>query len=95
LYGKEEAKDNRHKSSLGNDVDKLIRSMRYGQTNGIPQGSVLMDFIAEMVLGYADTLIIEKLKEIERNKDYEILHKDYEILRYRDDLTKLLQGSQY
>jgi hypothetical protein len=44
-----------------------------------------MDFIAEMVLGYADTLIIEKLKEIERNKDYEILHKDYEILRYRDD----------
>jgi hypothetical protein len=52
LYGKEEAKDNRHKSSLGNDVDKLIRSMRYGQTNGIPQGSVLMDFIAEMVLGY-------------------------------------------
>jgi hypothetical protein len=37
-----------------------------------------------MVLGYADTLIIEKLKEIERNKDYEILHKDY-----------VLQGSQY
>jgi hypothetical protein len=34
--------------------------MRHGQTNGIPQGSVLMDFIAEMVLGYADTLITKK-----------------------------------
>jgi hypothetical protein len=28
--------------------------MNNGQTNGIPQGSVLMDFIAEMVLGYID-----------------------------------------
>jgi hypothetical protein len=44
-----------------------------------------MDFIAEMVLGYADTLIIEKLKEIERNKDYEIeRNKDYEIERNKD-----------
>jgi hypothetical protein len=52
--------------------------MRHGQTNGIPQGSVLMDFIAEMVLGYADTLITKKLKEIKCDKDYQIL-------RYRDD----------
>jgi hypothetical protein len=60
LDGKKEAKGSDHKSSLGDQVDMLIRSMRHGQTNGIPQGSVLMDFIAEMVLGYADTLITKK-----------------------------------
>lgn len=51
--------------------------MSFGQTNGIPQGSVLMDFIAEIVLGYVDLLLTEKLdsKEI----------KDYHILRFRDD----------
>jgi hypothetical protein len=31
-----------------------MRGMNFSQTNGIPQGSVLMDFIAEMVLGYID-----------------------------------------
>ena len=51
--------------------------MRYGQTNGIPQGSVLMDFIAEMVLGYIDTLSSDRIKA------NNII--DYHILRYRDD----------
>ena len=50
--------------------------MTYNQTNGIPQGSVLMDFLAEIVLGYADTKITEKI-------DSEI--SDYKIIRYRDD----------
>ena len=48
-----------------------------GQTNGIPQGSTIMDFIAEIVLGYGDTLISSRLKE--KNIC------DYKILRYRDD----------
>lgn len=51
--------------------------MDYGQTNGIPQGSTLMDFIAEIVLGYGDVLLSEAL-----NKEK---IKDYKILRYRDD----------
>lgn len=51
--------------------------MRYGQTNGIPQGSVLMDFIAEMVLGYIDTLLSDRIKANDIT--------DYHILRYRDD----------
>ena len=44
---------------------------------GIPQGSVLMDFIAEMILGYADK---ELSKKIEDNQI-----SNYQILRYRDD----------
>lgn len=51
--------------------------MTYEQTNGIPQGSVLMDFIAEIVLGYSDAILSCKLK---RAGIY-----DYHIIRYRDD----------
>ena len=51
--------------------------MTYGQTNGIPQGSVLMDFIAEMILGFADLQLAERIQ------NSNII--DYKILRYRDD----------
>lgn len=76
----EEAKkpENRNNYSLiGVSIDKHIQAMSYGQTNGIPQGSVLMDFIAEMVLGLGDSWISEKLQK----KGIE----DYKIIRYRDD----------
>ena len=65
---------------IGDNIDKLIRAMSYQQTNGIPQGSVLMDFVAEMVLGYADLELSDKLS----SNDYKEL-KDYKIFRYRDD----------
>lgn len=61
---------------IGCIIDRLIQQMCYRQTNGIPQGSVLMDFIAEMVLGYAD-MELAKSKELE--------HIEFRILRYRDD----------
>lgn len=62
---------------LGNAIDDLIEDMRFGQTNGISQGSVLMDFIAEIVLGYVDNLLTLRL-----NKNN---ITGYQILRYRDD----------
>jgi hypothetical protein len=62
---------------IGNDIDITLQSMQYAQTNGIPQGSVLMDFIAEMVLGYADLLLSNKIQEAKI--------EEYQILRYRDD----------
>jgi hypothetical protein len=78
LHGREYAKENRmNKNILGNKIDKSIRSMRNGQTNGIPQGSVLMDFIAEIILGYCDEILHE---EIEKQNI-----STYKILRYRDD----------
>jgi hypothetical protein len=78
MHGKKEAKE--HKSDpnlLGNQIDRLMQYMQYGQTNGIPQGNMVSDFVAEIVLGYADKLIAETLikKEI----------TEYKILRYRDD----------
>lgn len=58
IHTKEKAKDIRGiNANLGNRIDHALRQMRWGQTNGIPQGSALMDFIAEIVLGYADELL--------------------------------------
>lgn len=76
LHGLEEAKKNKGGNSLfGNEIDAYIRAGRYGQTNGISQGSVLMDFVAEIVLGYVDERINAELGN----------PTDFRILRYRDD----------
>lgn len=78
LHSKNWAKTHQKPSQgIGNSIDSKIRYLQNGQTNGIPQGSVLMDFVAEIVLGYADLLLSEKIQE----KGYH----DYKILRYRDD----------
>ncbi|ULG71971.1 RNA-directed DNA polymerase [Macrococcus brunensis] len=75
LHGKEQAKDKQGKEDLiGNKIDNLIQLMQNNQTNGIPQGSVLMDFISEIILSYADKLLVERIKNL-----------DYKIIRYRDD----------
>jgi hypothetical protein len=76
LHGKENAKKSKRKNSLlGNKIDSHIQASRYGQTNGISQGSVLMDFVAEIVLGYVDELINADIRD----------PIDFRILRYRDD----------
>lgn len=78
LHGKTESKRKKFDNSLlGNIIDKHLQSMSNGQTNGIPQGSVLMDFIAEIVLGYVDFELSKKIN----SKGL----KDYKILRYKDD----------
>lgn len=83
LHGKEHAKANRGNEKLiGNAIDFILQDMHHGQTNGIPQGSTLMDFIAEIVLGYADSLLSEQLANEGSNNNY---LDDYYILRYRDD----------
>lgn len=78
MMGKTLAKQKKGKSGrLGNIIDTYIQGMQYGQTNGIPLGSTLFDFIAEMILGYADKVLCLRLKRIGIDK--------YRILRYRDD----------
>lgn len=79
LHTKPVSKQHRSYDDLvGNKIDGHLQAMSHGQTNGIPQGSALMDFVAEMVLGYADSLLSDKLNE-------NIPEKKYKILRYRDD----------
>lgn len=80
LHTKEVAKNNRRNYGfLGNIIDMHLQNMSYGQTNGIPQGSVLMDFIAEILLKYADELITNHIIQKGISRD------SFHILRYRDD----------
>lgn len=76
LHGLPDAKLDKGKNRLtGSKIDFHIQSSRYGQTNGISQGSVLMDFIAEIVLAYVDGLINNAMAS----------ENEIRILRYRDD----------
>ncbi|MCY4109903.1 MAG: RNA-directed DNA polymerase [Chloroflexi bacterium] len=87
LHTKSEAKANRDEHSLvGNVIDNRILDMQQGQTNGIPQGSVLMDFIAEMVLGYADLELANKIDSSSI--------RGFQILRYRDDYRIFVNNPQ-
>ena len=87
LHSKPVAKKERNNPKLiGNTIDWHIQDMRFGQTNGIPQGSVLMDFIAEMVLGYADTELLANLDGQEIG--------EFQILRYRDDYRIFVNNPQ-
>lgn len=62
---------------LGAAIDGDIAAMQSGETLGIPQGSKLFDFIAELVLAYADKNLERRLEE----KGIKGIH----MLRYRDD----------
>lgn len=76
LHGLKNSKENKGNNALlGNKIDSHIQASRYGQTNGISQGSVLMDFIAEIVLGFVDEQINATLGK----------PTDFRIIRYRDD----------
>ena len=82
LHGKEEAKNNKGNTAwIGNKIDSIIQQMLQGQTNGIPQGSVIMDFVAEIVLGYADLQLSEKISDLGNLNDFEIIRSrdDYRI----------------
>lgn len=72
-------------SLIGNKLDKLIRSGRQNQTNGIPQGSLLSDLLAELVLIDIDYDILNKLKGHTGN---------FRIIRYVDDYNVLTDSSQ-
>lgn len=87
LHTKAAAKARRNdKQLLGNVIDAHIQDMRHGQTNGIPQGSALMDFLAELVLGFADLELSEKIQSTQI--------EDYCILRYRDDYRVFVNNPQ-
>ena len=86
LHDKKVAKKKREDDKLiGNVIDWHLQDMSFGQTNGIPQGSTLMDFISEMVLGYADSQLSEKIAKSIKN---------YTVIRYRDDYRVFVNNPQ-
>ncbi|WP_460198184.1 RNA-directed DNA polymerase [Segatella asaccharophila] len=78
MHGKQVAKQHiGDHNLLGNQIDDFMQHMQFNQSNGIPQGNMVSDFVAELVLGYADKLLADKLA----NKGI----NEYKVLRYRDD----------
>ena len=87
MHGRDKARargNRKNMKMLGNRIDRDVQRICGGQTNGIPQGCPLMNFVAEMVLGYADLQLSEKIR------DEGI--KDYRILRFRDDYRIFTDG---
>ena len=66
-------------STLSQNLQKFIRAFQQGRNVGLPQGSVIFDFIGEIVLGYSDLLLHERLKSNCK------VTKPYKVLRFRDD----------
>lgn len=86
---KEQIDQNKGQIELGRKIDAYIQVMQSGETLGIPQGSVLFDFIAEIVLAYADKEL-EKAIDLDKsvNKVEESNARclaEVKIIRYRDD----------
>jgi len=75
IIGEENAKENHN--SFGSGIDKRFQWMNYRETVGIPQGNVVSDFFAELLLAYIDVKLVNEL-EISKISGYHIL-------RYRDD----------
>ena len=89
IHTKETAKEKSFRidtKKIGNAIDNHLQAMSYGQTNGIPQGSIAMDFIAEIILHYADSLLSRELKTQDIS--------DFNILRYRDDYRIFCNNTQ-
>ncbi len=73
-------------SLIGNVIDMHVQEMRHGQTNGIPQGSVMMDLVSEMILGYADLKLNNRLQAEGIS--------EFHLLRYRDDYRIFVNNPQ-
>ena len=81
-------KNTEHETSkndvLAKNIQEYLRAMQHGRNMGIPQGSTLFSFIAEIILGYSDMLLAKEVREAQERKELpEDL--DYHVLRYVDD----------
>lgn len=94
--GTEVATEDNHE--LAGSIIQIIEGLQGGRNVGIPQGSTIYSLIAEIVLGYADLLLDNEIKEAGITEEYYILRyvDDYRIFcNDRDALEKisyLLQG---
>lgn len=79
IHGKNKAKATRDKTLYGNVIDLNLRSMNYGQTNGILVGNAISRIISEIILCRIDVKIKEKFPDIKCKRyvdDYYIYLND-------------------
>lgn len=78
--------ENTENTLLAENIQKYLRALQHGHNIGIPQGSALFDFVAEIILGYSDLLLHEAIqRKVVEYKKKKKAFPDYTILRYRDD----------
>ncbi|MBQ3445329.1 RNA-directed DNA polymerase [Candidatus Saccharibacteria bacterium] len=70
--------DGKAKTGVGERIHRLLTASEQGKIKGIPQGSMLGDFLAEMILSYIDVVFYNKIKK-------QKLKNDFTVIRYRDD----------
>lgn len=68
IHGKQESKVNR-KSGFANDLDKIIQQCQYGETHGIPTGSITSRIIAEFYMCHVDLKLEGKKYKYSRYVD--------------------------
>lgn len=75
-------KDTRFEQTCDNpistNIQKYLRALQHGRNIGIPQGSAVFDFVAEIILSYSDLLLHEAIQKAG-------ITAPYEVIRYRDD----------
>lgn len=75
MKGTEHATDDNN--TMAQNIIRYVRALQQGRNIGIPQGSAIFDFVGEIILGYSDLLLHNRLQQD--------CIDGYEILRYRDD----------
>lgn len=80
IHGKIAAKKNHSDSLYGNLLDKCMRNMNYGQTNGILVGNAASRIVSELILCKTDVKIKNRFPNISCKRyvdDYYIFTSDY------------------
>ena len=75
---KDTSMETKRKSPISKNIQDILCAFQNGRNIGIPQGSVIFDFIGEILLGYADLLLYEAIKD-------KGIKCEYDVIRYRDD----------
>lgn len=70
-----ETKEN---DTMSHNVQFFLRALQQGRNLGIPQGSTIFDFVAELLLGYSDLLLHQEIQNAG-------IEEPYEVIRFRDD----------
>lgn len=73
-------------TGLAERLTTILKRLQQGRIIGMPQGSVAFDFIAELILGYADLLLYGEIEQMRLADEANgICFYPYEVIRYRDD----------
>jgi hypothetical protein len=65
---------------LGNVIANHLRMIAGPTGCGLPSGTMLMNFVSELVLGYVDQQLMESVKRAEGSSSW-----DFKVIRFRDD----------